>query len=99
MNPVPFILALMGVTLICAVIAPAMYFTAQKDSHQQCYARFVGGTAYICLGVLGLLTFGFLRGNTAYFTVPFSIAIIGLGVAMFHFGSKGLKKLNGNTKK
>jgi uncharacterized membrane protein HdeD (DUF308 family) len=99
MNPVPFILALMGVVLVCAAIAPVMYFTAQKGSHQQCYARFVGGTAYILLGVLGLLTFGSLHGNTAYFTVPFSIAIIGLGVAMFHFGAKALKKLNGSTKK
>ncbi len=98
MNPVPFILALMGVTLVCAAIAPVMYFSAQKGTRPQCYARFIGGTAYICLGVLGLLTFGSLHGNTAYFTVPFSVAIIALGVAMFHFGAKALKKINSNNK-
>jgi len=97
-NPVHLILALMAVTLVCAAAAPVLHFTAAAGSKQQYIAKFVGGLAYILLGVLGLLTFSFVHGNSVYFTVPASIAFVGLGVAMFHFGAKARRKLLNNKK-
>ncbi|HEY9774620.1 MAG TPA: hypothetical protein V6C81_12525 [Planktothrix sp.] len=89
---IQIIIALMVVTLVCAATAPFMWATAKAGSRRDALAKYVGGTAYCCLGTLGLMTFQFLHAHVLLSAIG-SAAFIGLGVWMIQTGRKIMSAL------
>ena len=93
------VLALMAITLVCAIAAPIIFATAVRNSRRDCIARYLGGAAYALMGVLGLITSPYLPTHRAMYTTDaVALLIILVGALMLATGDKIRQSLKEKNK-